>query len=184
MRQENRKIFTTAYRSPRNDTSGREQYEMGVEMLQKAHRQIEPLTEKVFGARTLREAWQNISDLWNYGPFLATQITWDLSYGDLFPFPEEDQFPFVGDGAAPGIRAMFPEIPKSKSKAVIRQLDGKLVWLFEHQREYVGDDVPRLTLWDVQACCCEWRKYFRFLNGTGRPREYFTPISGEDLYGL
>ena len=58
------------------------------------------------------------------------------------------------------------------------------MWLFDHQHEYVDDDVPHLTLWDVQASCCEWRKYFRFLNGTGRAPEYFTPVSGEGLYGL
>lgn len=131
---------------------------------------------------SLKQVWEWIQNQDGYGPFLAYEVAVDITYGaPELTHLHEDEWANPGPGCQRGIDAMFPDRPRSVS-----YLD-----VIESLREYQQYEFARLSLpfsdiayqgkWltyrNIEHCCCEFFKYWKAMNGTGRPRNQFKVTS-------
>ena len=135
------------------------------------------------------------------GPFLSGQILLDCTYStnsrgekDIVLYTPND-FLVVGPGAKWGLEILFN---KKLSKT---QADKECRFLYKSQKEffellknqknknwldvkwnnknYCGKDY--ISLHDIQGCLCEFRKYYRLLNGERAKKRYFKNYSEKIL---
>lgn len=116
------------------------------------------------------------------GPFLAYQIMQDLAYTG-YPINGFENFTYVGPGARPAVDLIFPGNGVFTSGgyaeacrvlrnyqmcafATIKSNTGKK-W-----SKYAAPFQPFLSLHNVQASLCEFRKYTNLKKGKGRRRLY------------
>jgi hypothetical protein len=124
-----------------------------------------------------------------FGNFLAYQVLVDLLYpldafgGKPLLLYSHDDWSAAGPGAQRGIGMLLAPGVKVEHLAVMR-------WLREHQRaEFarLGLRFPFLTerdgrerelsLANIQNCLCEFHKFIKISEGTGRGRRKFAPAN-------
>jgi len=111
------------------------------------------------------------------GPFLAYEIAVDISYCE-WNNHGEDEWVNPGPGCQRGLKRLFKDLKTGDCTWAIRVLR-------EAQRdEFQRLDLPffsiaykgrELTLRNIEHCCCEFFKYAKAIEGSGRPRNKFTP---------
>lgn len=178
-------IFTAAYMvSTYLRFGSRDKLENVLRLFEKLARSFSDFEAALFGARSAEAAFRVIRAADGFGGFLAYQVLVDLLYplqinggSPLLPFSHDD-WAMPGPGARRGIALLrLPESALS-SLEVMR-------WLHANQREEfarLGVDFPYLTidgverpisLVNIQNCLCEFHKYVKIGNGTGRARRKF-----------
>lgn len=133
-----------------------------------------------------------LSSAYGFGNFLAYQVLVDLLYPlrvygnrPLLPFSVDD-WASPGPGARRGIKMLLQPNTTRPFLCVMR-------WLREHQQaEFarLGLDFPYLedadgnriaiSLANIQNCLCEFHKYVKIGDGTGRGRRRFASASPQD----
>lgn len=127
-------------------------------------------------AKSLEVIHKALTKFPGIGPFLAYEIAVDISYADWNNL-SEDEWVNPGPGCQRGLKFIFEGLPTSECEMMIRVLrqaqkrEFKRLNLPFDSIAYLGRD---LTLRNIEHCCCEGFKYFKALNGTGRPRNKFT----------
>lgn len=108
------------------------------------------------------------------GSFLAAQIVADLKNTVGHPLmSSEDRWTFVspGPGSIRGVSWFCNGDPKSRATPAYFSRR------FEQVRQYVDatwpEEVPRIDNQDLQNCLCEFDKYMRVRNGTGRSKRRY-----------
>ncbi len=145
------------------------------------------LWSSVAAAPDAAAAHAALRDPYGFGDFLAYQVLVDLVYPlcreggrGLLSFSQDD-WARAGPGARRGIAALVAEGVRVSPLAVMR-------WLRDHQAnefERLGLDFPALadaagnpiaiSLANIQNCLCEYHKYVKVREGTGRARRRFEP---------
>lgn len=123
----------------------------------------------------LQAAHGQLMQLEGLGSFLAAQIVADLKNTKDHPLHEaEDWWTFVapGPGSLRGVSWFLHSLPDTITM-------NKFPVAFPAIREYVDANwptgVPRICNQDLQNCLCEFDKYCRVLNGTGRSKRHYNP---------
>ncbi len=137
-------------------------------------------------------AFEALRSAEGFGDFLSYQVLVDLLYplsaydnSPLLPYSPDD-WAKAGPGARRGIAMLLQPGVHATDLSLMR-------WLHAHQRtefERLDLDFPYLfeadgskreiSLANIQNCLCEYHKYVKITNGTGRGRRRFRPAeSGE-----
>lgn len=104
------------------------------------------------------------NQFWGWGHFTTYQVVLDLTYSPLLQDPIDiNTWCEFGPGARRGIRCIWPQLPN-------RELVTFAMSLQLHQKEYLEEHVPYMTLQDIEFSLCELSKYLRIKNG-GKGKE-------------
>tara|TARA_R110002126_G_scaffold223516_4_gene368505 strand:- start:3844 stop:4293 length:450 start_codon:yes stop_codon:yes gene_type:complete len=111
---------------------------------------------------------------YGFGNFITGQVVADLTYSsflsdalDLYSYAP------IGPGSTRGLNRLFGR--KLEGKIHQAQFNDELQFVAKHVNEILRWDPKYLTLHDWQNCMCEFDKYIRVDNGSGRPRSTYKP---------
>lgn len=188
IRASGRPPFTAAYTvSGYRSMGSRDKCENVARLFARLHASFDTFIDRLEAAPDPRKAHQVLASAYGFGNFLAFQVLVDLTYPlpragerSVLPF-SQDAWASAGPGARRGIATLTGCATGIDRLAVMR-------WLRDHQRDEVsrlgltflgrddesGAPVP-LTLANIQNCLCEFHKYVKIRDGTGRGRRRFTP---------
>lgn len=144
-------------------------------------------------AKTSEEAFLVLRSLYGLGGFLAYQILVDLRYPlaveggrGLLPFSNDDWVE-AGPGAKKGIAMILLPGSRADRLEVMRWCRDRqheefrrLGLQFPFLKDAQGAPVP-LSLANIQGCFCEFHKYVKIREQTGRGRRKFTASSSRQL---
>jgi len=123
---------------------------------------------------TVEETLEAFKGLYGFGTFMAGQVVADLTYSpqlshasDLYTYAP------IGPGSTRGLNRLFGR--KLEGKISQAQFNDELQFVAREVSALVDLGSPKLTLHDWQNCMCEYDKYLRADNGTGRPRSTYKP---------
>lgn len=178
--------FTAAYMvSAYGGLGGDDKIDRVARIFQTLHADIPALSGRIAACRSVQEVYEEVRRVYGFGNFLAYQVVVDLLYplrsydgAPLLPFSHDD-WASAGPGAQRGIRMLLREEAREADLEV-------MLWLRRHQRaEFVragvrfpylvdsnGDEVE-ISLANIQNCLCEFHKYVKIREGTGRGRRKF-----------
>lgn len=179
-------VFTGAYLvSGYSGMGGSDKVENVARLFGEVRDRHEDFYAEVEAATAPEAAYSAIRSLPGFGNFLAYQVLVDL----LYPLPahgRESFLPFspnewaaAGPGAKRGLDALTTEGADYTELDAMRWLWRNLEEEFDRLglgfawlRDGEGERV-RLSLADVQNCCCEFHKYEKVRTGEGRTRRRF-----------
>jgi hypothetical protein len=176
MGESGRPIYTDAHMvCAYNGTPGHDKLARIEYIFQQMHDKIDDLYDLVMGSKSLKDIWTFLKNMNGLGPFLAYEIAVDISYAP-WNHHHEDEWVNAGPGCQIGINIIFPNTPP-------KQCPDKIFYLRDiQQEEFARLSLPWetiaykgrwLTLRNIEHCCCEFQKYVKAVNATGRPRNRF-----------
>jgi len=151
------------------------------------------LCDRLLACQSAEAAFLELRSVYGFGTFLAYQVLVDLLYPlkinggkPILPFSHND-WAIAGPGAQRGIKILLPAEMKSMDLQIMR-------WLHEHQQAeferlhlsfpYLHDQhrepIP-ISLSNIENCLCEFHKYIKIRNGTGRGRRRFVARGDNEL---
>ncbi len=151
------------------------------------HRGFDQFYARLSASPNSEDAYGVLRTVQGFGNFLAYQVLVDLLYplnrygrAPLLPFSHDD-WASAGPGAQRGIQMLLLEGgPSAPDLAVMRWLRHnqrsefiRLGLDFPYLRDPVSDAPMDISLANIQNCLCEFHKYVKISNGTGRGRRKF-----------
>jgi hypothetical protein len=143
---------------------------------------LEPLTQKhvwledffLQDGVTVEKAIEAFKGAYGFGTFMTGQVVADLTYSPvLCDAPDLYSYAPIGPGSTRGLNRLFG---RGLDKRIIQdQFNDELQYVAQKVSSYVYLAKPKLTLHDWQNCMCEFDKYIRTDNGSGRPRSTYKP---------
>jgi len=178
-------VFTGAYMvSAFSQMGSSDKVENVVRLFSLLHENFDGFYSKLLDSTSSESAFKVLKSAFGFGDFLAFQVLVDLRYPlkyysgkGLLPFSNDD-WACAGPGAKRGISLLLKPDKKVNELEVMR-------WLRDNQRnefERLNLDFPylknsegtvELSLANVQNCLCEFHKYVKIRNSTGRGRRKF-----------
>ena len=126
--------------------------------------------------RSLRKLWEALCRFPNLGGFMSYEIVCDLRYTHLLQYASDvDIWANPGPGAMRGLARMkghkIEDRQDSLKKLVPKPLDDmiSLLGVLRQRLRWM----PRFELREVEHSLCEWDKYERALDGTGRMKRKY-----------
>lgn len=143
------------------------------------------LCVQILNCSSASEVYGELRQVYGFGNFLAYQVLVDLLYPlqvyggtPLLPY-SHDEWASAGPGARRGIRMLMLDTYDGNELEIMR-------WLRDHQQaefDRLGlrfrflrdlqDEPVHITLANIQNCLCEFHKYVKIREGTGRGRRRF-----------
>lgn len=186
IRERSEPVFTGAYIvSGYNMMGSRDKIENVCRIFQHLKERFTEFAEQLFAATSSEEAYQAIRSCQGFGNFLAFQCLVDLRYpvksydgAGVLPFSNDD-WACAGPGAKKGITILAAKRNDHTHLQV-------MTWLRDNQEtEFARLDLPfpylreaqdnrvKISLANIQNCLCEYHKYVKVREGTGRARRRF-----------
>ncbi len=140
---------------------------------------LDSFVRLVNSAKSLQPIWQALKDMHGLGPFLAYEIAVDISYAPWNNL-SENEWVNPGPGCQIGINILYPETKPKDCSRKIFELRGMQQDEFKRLGLPFADIAYKgrwLTLRNVEHNLCEFQKYVKALDKTGRPRNRFRPVS-------
>jgi len=183
---EKKSPFTAAYMvSAYTQMGSRDKIVNVVRLFDKLYRSFDTLYARIQACRSSAEVHALLCAVDGFGNFLAYQVLVDLLYplriygnAPLLPYTHDD-WASAGPGAQRGIAMLLKEGVQAEHLEVMR-------WLrYNQQAEFarLGLDFPYLrddrgqpveiSLANIQNCLCEFHKYVKISEGTGRGRRKY-----------
>ena len=173
-------VFTSAHLTvpPNRNRPMKDKLSAYLDGLSVLHKLVPKLWIEIEAVETMEQVFRALQQVPYVGPFIAYEITVDLTYGKLIPFTEDD-FVNAGPGCKVGIKLIFP----------MRHKKGELVeaihelWVSQQYHfQRLGLDFPYLngkllTLRNIEHSLCEFCKYWKLSRGVGKARMLFKPKS-------
>lgn len=145
-----------------------------------------PFYQRIAASTSSEQVYEILRTAHGFGNFLAYQVMVDLLYplqrdggAPLLPFTHDD-WASAGPGAQRGIKMLLITDQPADHLAVMRWLRAnqdeefaRLGLAFPYLREPNGQPRP-ISLANIQNCLCEFHKYVKISNGTGKGRRKFT----------
>lgn len=192
LRGEGRPPFTGAYMvSAYSSMGSSDKIENIARLFAALHADFAHFFARVEHCPTAADVHSTLSSAYGFGNFLAYQVLVDLLYPlriyghkSLLPFSHED-WASPGPGAQRGIKMLLAPQSTRQSLDVMRLLRDRQQTEFERlglDFPYLedGDGRPiKISLANIQNCLCEFHKYIKIRDGTGRGRRKFAASSGE-----
>lgn len=167
-------------------TPGKDKLERLGHIFDNMQPKIEEFEHLVYTAKSLKFIWEALKNTYGIGPFLAYEIAVDISYAPWNNL-SEDEWVNPGPGCQIGINILYPGTsPKDCTHKIFEIRDMQ-------QAEFKRMSLPFsaiayknrwLTLRNIEHDLCEFQKYVKALDGTGRPRNRFRPVAtvGDDYF--
>lgn len=178
-------VFTAAYMVSAYENMGtRDKIENVGRLFARLRGAIGEVYQQLAAAASSEAAFGILRKVPGLGDFLAFQILVDLLYDlpdgrRLLPFSNDD-WAIAGPGARRGVRILAGEASREKESQVMRFLRTnqrqefrRLNLAFYALLGPSSETIP-LNLADVQNCLCEYHKYVKIQEGTGRARRRFS----------
>ena len=126
--------------------------------------------------------------------FLSYQIFIDFTYIDEFPF-SENEYTVAGIGATLGLKILFGGTKRKHgltAEELIFWMRDNWNYLNQYNIQHGGkhtlnpqilfQDLPEeervMNIMSIENCLCEFSKYYKVLNGLGRPRQTYMKTQG------
>jgi hypothetical protein len=186
--------FTAAYTVSAYASMGsRDKVENVARLFAVLHRGFGEVYARIEASRSAAEVHAVLGTAYGFGNFLAYQVLVDLLYpleayggAPLLPYSHDD-WASAGPGARRGIAMLLPDGARVLPLDVMR-------WLHRHQRKEFdrldlafaaladggGNPIP-ISLANIQNCLCEFHKYVKIAEGTGRGRRKFVPRDADQV---
>ncbi len=182
--------FTAAYMvSGYTGMGSRDKIENVARLFELIASDFESIYQQIQRATTAEQVFHVLRSVSGFGDFLAYQVLVDLTYPlvreagqPLLPFSQDD-WARAGPGARRGIALIRGDSTCSDLETMRWLRDAQTVEFdrlgldFPWLRDDRGSPV-RLTLANIQNCLCEYHKYVKIRDGTGRGRRRFRRGSG------
>lgn len=136
------------------------------------------IIKKLLQAKNQQECFEIIKTVPGYADFMAYQVFVDLTYIPEFPF-SENEFTIAGPGCKRGLDILFTDRTGLSYEECLFWLrdswdtlmdDLEISW----DSDKIFRDLPEhdryMNVMSLENCFCEFSKYMRAKNGTGRPR--------------
>jgi alpha-glutamyl/putrescinyl thymine pyrophosphorylase clade 1 len=144
------------------------------------------LTERVVGARSLRDLYDELVVYPSIGRFIGFQLTVDVNYSEVVSFSEME-FVAPGPGAVDGVRKCFGAASTGIEQEVIRYVaDSQEHYFADLELKFEGLFGRPLQLIDCQNLFCEVDKYARVVHpevagvsGRSRIKQRYRPRGDE-----
>jgi len=147
-----------------------------------AETMLEPLTQKhvwlenffLQEGLTVKESIDAFNGAYGFGTFMSGQVIADLTYSPVLSnAPDLHSYAPIGPGSTRGLNRLYGR--KLEGRIGQEQFNTELMLVRDTVADTLGHAIPDMTLHDWQNCMCEFDKYLRALNGTGRPRSTYKP---------
>lgn len=153
-------------------------FQLGRDILEKK------ISKKILEAQNPREVCDIIETLPGLAGFLSYQMFVDMTYMPEFPF-SENEFTIAGPGCKKGIKALFKYTDGLNAEELVFWLRDNLPKISpDLQPMTLMTDLPAeerfLSVMSLENCLCEFSKYYRAYTDYGRPRQKYTPYTGDD----
>lgn len=175
-RTKDQKVWTGAYmiRAPKAGSNKGKGVFIATTVVRDGLRPVLPQIKEAFKTKSRRAVWEVLTSRNYWGPFMAGQLVDDWSWTPLLA-DATDTFTWApqGPGSLRGFNRLLglPLKTKHSEEEWCRQL---IVWRQEIIDE-LGPAYDDVSLADVQNVCCEYSKYAKVLEGSGRPRSKYRP---------
>lgn len=184
--REGKPVFTAAYMvSGYTNMGSADKVENVARLFGRLHAEFDRVYDSVSAAKSPEAVYLALREEQGFGNFLAYQVLVDLLYPlnvyggrPLLPFSHDDWA-----AAGPGARVGISMLLKLKSRASMLEV---MRWLRIHQTQEfhrLSLDFPflikdgghpiEISLANIQNCLCEFHKYVKIRDGTGRGRRRF-----------
>jgi hypothetical protein len=190
-------VFTAAYMVSGYTLMGsRDKVENVARLFALLHSGFDIFYQRIRSCNSAAQAYDVIRSASGFGNFLAYQVLVDLLYplkvygwAPLLPFSHDD-WASPGPGAQRGISMLLKEGIKADHLEVMRWLRFNQKMEFDRLNlefpclvDHEGRNVD-ISLANIQNCLCEFYKYVKINEGTGRGRRKFAPLvpAGSDLF--
>jgi hypothetical protein len=123
---------------------------------------------------TVEATLESFKGLYGFGTFMAGQVVADLTYTPML-CDATDLYSYapIGPGSTRGLNRLFGR--KLEGRINQDQFNDELQFIAQEVSKLIALSEPKLTLHDWQNCMCEFDKYLRTENGSGRPRSAYKP---------
>jgi len=147
-----------------------------------AQNMLEPLTQKYVWLEdfflqdglTVEKSIDAFKGAYGFGTFMTGQVVADLTYSPVLrDAPDLYAYAPIGPGSTRGLNRLFGR--KLEGKISQAQFNDELQFVAQEVGKLIDLAEPKLTLHDWQNCMCEYDKYLRTENGSGRPRSTYKP---------
>lgn len=182
-------VFTAAYMVSGYTLMGsRDKVENVARLFALLHSDFDIFYSRIFSCSSSDQVYEVIRSACGFGNFLAYQVLVDLLYPlkvyewtPLLPYSHDD-WASAGPGAQRGIAMLLKEGIKADHLEVMRWLRfnqevefDRLSLEFPYFVDHEGRNVD-ISLANIQNCLCEFHKYVKIREGTGRGRRKFAPL--------
>lgn len=130
------------------------------------------INEEIADCTTLAEAHKVINQYEGFGSFLAAQVVADLKNTPGHHLNNAEdwwEFSAPGPGSLRGLKWLYGDFSPSQYQTLIRDTG---IRIFPHTEAVVG----KICAQDLQNCLCEFDKYMRVKNGTGRSKRRYNGV--------
>lgn len=188
IRAAGRPPFTAAYTvSGYTSLGGSDKIENVARLFERIHLGFDVLYSRIERSASAQEVHGVLRSAFGFGDFLAYQVLVDLLYplrteggNPLLPFRHDD-WARAGPGARRGMALLRDSGCGLDNLMIMRRLrESQRIDLARHGRDFAwlrgarGEPIP-LSLADIQNCLCEFYKYVKIRDGSGRGRRKFVP---------
>ncbi len=182
-------IFTAAYMvSAYTQMGSKDKIENVVRLFALLHQDFHIFYSRINSCQSAAQVYEILRSALGFGNFLAYQVLVDLLYPlpvynntPLLPYSHDD-WASAGPGAQRGISMLLKEEAEVENLDVMRWLRinqnvefNRLGIQFSYLRDHEGN-IIEISLANIQNCLCEFHKYIKITEGTGRGRRKFTPL--------
>lgn len=146
---------------------------MNLPMVVNDYKSVLPLL--VISSSTPAEVIEALKMVPGISNFLAYQIFVDLTYLPEFPW-SENEFTVVGPGCEKGLSELFIDRDGLTPEELLFWLRDNCPFTQEELNALMIDLPPeerRMNIMSLENCMCEFSKYVRAKQGTGRPRSKY-----------
>lgn len=186
-------IFTAAYMVSAYTLMGsKDKVENVVRLFALLHKDFHIFYSRINSCSSAAQVYEILRSAHGFGNFLAYQVLVDLLYPlpvynnvPLLPYSHDD-WASAGPGAQRGISMLLKEDVKVDHLDMMRWLRtnqnaefNRLSIKFPYLRDYEGKNIE-ISLANIQNCLCEFHKYIKITEGTGRGRRKFIPLASTD----
>ena len=148
--------------------------------------------QRILASKNQERCFEVIKSVRGFAGFLAYQVFVDLTYIEEFPF-SENEFVIAGPGCKRGMDRLFldrDDMTYEECLFWLRDRFDKLMSWLEKKGDWPEDDPwdpselfmdlePHDTYMNVMSlenCFCEFSKYMKALDGTGRPKVRYNGV--------
>jgi hypothetical protein len=176
LRQQGQNVFTSAHLTTGVRFGGYDDKLYNImHLIKLIHESIDEIYENIMSSNSLEELFWEVRKVQGFGPFLGYQTILDIINSGIKNF-SIDSFTVAGPGCKRGIRHVFPDMPFEDALMYIRKNQHKHLKKFGLEFKFIeefGGEKFGLHLGNVENLFCEFSKFYKAVNGIGRPRNRF-----------
>jgi len=133
---------------------------------------VTPIKDVELDLDSMERSHRSLQASYGLGSFMAGQIVADLRWAMNQGWDDKDHWAPIGPGSMKGMNCIQERDPKAplRQERFLEELQD----VMEQCRRALPESITsRMEAMDYQNCCCEFSKYTRTLEGSGRPKQLY-----------